>query len=489
MRRCRVSAARAFAPVAFAAALLTACGGGGGSPGTALPHTVATATPAPNGHVGWTMFGFDDVRSGKNPAETTLGRANVASLHLHWSYATAGAIYAQPVLAANVALASGTADVLYVVDESGGVTALNAATGATVWKQTFPDANSSCGDLPQWGITSTPVVDRARNALFVIDGTGAAHALNLATGATAPGWPASVQLNVPTLTYTYAALAEMPNGTLYATSAGYCDDNVYQAAVYALDASSGRRLETWYPQSAPNYGNGIWGAGGVVADPRAAVSDVYVATGNAFPESALYSDSVVRVTASLSPVAANWRYAASVPNDDDFGAAPLTFVAPGCLPQLVVLQKNGQLDLYDLDAVGAGPVQQIAIGSPSIEGLNIGTASYDAATGTVYVANALANAPYGQGVLAFSLFNCQLVLAWQHAAAGAPSPLSQPVIANGVVYYATGSGKTIAALDAATGALLWTSPAFGAPSYTAPAVVNGSVFAGSFDKHVYAFGL
>ena len=466
---------------------VAACGGGGGSPSAVLPR--ATTAPTANGHVDWTMFGYDATRSGKNPHETVLGRSNVASLHLHWTFQTAGSIFAQPVVAANVMLPSGIADVVYVVDDAGYVYALNAATGATIWTKSFGTSQNSCGDLSQWGNTSTPVIDRAYNALYVVDGLGSAHALNLATGATSVGWPAGIAV-VPdaSFEYTYSALALTPAGSLYTESAGYCDNGTYFGSIAALNPANGARTATWVPQASPNWGNGMWSAGGVVADPRPGVTDLYVSTGNAFPESALYSDSVVRLTGALAPVAANWQYAASVPNDDDFGANPVTFAVPGCPAQLVAEQKNGQLDLYDLDAIAAGPVQQVAIGMPTIYGRNIDPASYDAATSMLYVANATTNAPYGEGLLAFTFFNCALMLAWQRAGT-ATSPLSQPVIANGVVYYATGSTKTIAAFNATTGAPLWTSAPFGAPSYTAPTVVNGALFAVSFDKHVYAYGL
>lgn len=473
------------------AALLAACGGGGGgSARPVVPRATATPTAPVNGHVDWTMFGYDATRSGRNPNETTLGRSNVGSLHLHWSFQTGGGIFAQPVVAANVGLSTGAADVVYVADEVADVYALNAATGALIWTKTFSTSQSACTDLAQWGITSTPVIDRTRNALFVVDGHGAAHALNLATGAPLATWPASVPvLPDATVEYAYSALALSPSGSLYATTASYCDYGTYFGSVVALNAKTGAQTATWVPQTSPSYGNGMWGAGGIAADPRPGVTDLYVATGNAFPESHIYSDSVVRLTAGLAPVATNWQYDPDVPNDDDFGSSPVTFVAPGCLPQLAVVQKSGMLDLYDLDAVAAGPVQQIPIGLPKDYGLNINPASYDATTNMLYIANATANAPYGQGLLAFSFFNCTLALAWQHAGGASPSPLSQPVIANGVVYYSTGSAKAIAAHDGITGTLLWTSPAFGAPSYTAPTVVNGSVYAVSFDKHVYAYGL
>ncbi len=291
-----------------------------------------------------------------------------------------------------------------------------------------------------------------------------------------------------TAEYTYSGLARSAAGTLYATSAGYCDIGVYFGAVVALNPTTGARTASWNPAISPQYGGGIWGAGGVVADPRPGVTDVYVTTGNVFPENAPYSDSVVRLTSALAPVATNSQYNANVPNDDDFGANPVTFVAPGCPPQLAAEQKSGVLDLYDVDTIANGPVQRLSIGAPSDQGLNVDAASYDAATNMLYIANGTANGQYGQGLLAFSFVNCMLVLAWQHGGTSA-GPFSAPVIADGVVYYATGAGKTIAAFDAATGSLLWTSGAFGAPSYTAPTVVNASVFAVSFDKHVYAYGL
>jgi outer membrane protein assembly factor BamB len=467
-------------------ALLAACGGGGSS-GSTPPRPIAA--PTGNGHVDWTMFGYDATRSGKNPNETVLGRNNVASLHLHWTFQTSGTIVAQPVVAANVTLSSGLADIVYVADEAGNVYAINAANGATIWTQAFGASQNACADLPQWGITSTPAIDRTRGALYVVDGRGSAHALNLATGTPLASWPGPVAvLPDASVEYAYSGLALSSAGSLYATSAGYCDSGTYFGSIVALNATTGAQTATWVPQTLPNYGNGMWGTGGVAVDPRPGVTDVYVTTGNAFPESALYSDSVVRLTSALVPVASNSQYSAAVPNDDDFGASPVTFAAPGCPPQLAAEQKNGQLDLYDLDTIAAGPVQRVAVGAATILGLNVNSASYDTTANMLYIANATANAPYGQGLLAFSFVNCALVLAWQRAG-GATSPLSQPVIANGVVYYATGSGKTVAAYDAVTGAPLWTSATFGAPSYTAPTVVNASLYAVSFDKHVYAYGL
>ena len=473
---------RRGASALLCAAVVTGCGGGGHSGGTSPP---APATPQPpqvistpsNGHVDWPTFGYDATRSGKNPSETTLAATNVASLHTRWSYTTAGPIVAQPVVAANVDLGGTLADVLYVGDEAGGFYAVNATTGALVWKQTFPVEQNSCTDLPSWGITSTAVIDRTRHGVYVVDGQGAVHGLDLATGKALSSWPAGVPvLRDPSHEYVYSALTLSASGSLYVADAGYCDAGTYYGAVVALDASTGAPSAKWIPQSGSNIGNGIWGAGGVVADPRASVTDVYVATGNAFPEDATYSDSVVRLNANLAPVATSLRFDPTNP-DNDFGASPVTFRAPGCPPQLAVAQKLGLFYLYNLDSIGAGPVQVLKIGDP-VSDADASPASYDAATNMIFVANDGApDGSYVQGLLAFSISNCTLRLAWQRSGLQSYSA-SQPVIANGVVYFATGNGGSVVAFNAVTGAPLWSPAHFGGPAYAAPTVVNAMVYRG-----------
>jgi eukaryotic-like serine/threonine-protein kinase len=61
------------------------------------------------------------------------------------------------------------------------------------------------------------------------------------------------------------------------------------------------------------------------------------------------------------------------------------------------------------------------------------------------------------------------------------------VVANGVVYVGS-NDDNVYALDAATGARLW-SYTTGDVVFAAPAVANGVVYAGSEDGNVYAFDL
>jgi outer membrane protein assembly factor BamB len=64
---------------------------------------------------------------------------------------------------------------------------------------------------------------------------------------------------------------------------------------------------------------------------------------------------------------------------------------------------------------------------------------------------------------------------------------SSPAVANGVVYVGSGD-HNVYALNASTGALLW-SYTTGDGVYSSPTVAKGMLYVGSNDGKVYAFGL
>jgi outer membrane protein assembly factor BamB len=75
-------------------------------------------------------------------------------------------------------------------------------------------------------------------------------------------------------------------------------------------------------------------------------------------------------------------------------------------------------------------------------------------------------------------------LVWSDATRGMVD--SSPAVANGVVY--VGSGRRVYALKASTGAKLWNYTT-GDLVDSSPAIANGVVYVASFDNSVYAFGL
>jgi outer membrane protein assembly factor BamB len=108
-------------------------------------------------------------------------------------------VYAQPLY---IEGGPGGKAMLIVVDESDGISALDARTGNLIWQRLVgPPVSLStlpCGDIDPLGITGTPVVDLATRTLFFdamssrSSGTIKKHqiyAMNVDTGTTNSGWP------------------------------------------------------------------------------------------------------------------------------------------------------------------------------------------------------------------------------------------------------------------------------------------------------------
>jgi outer membrane protein assembly factor BamB len=63
-------------------------------------------------------------------------------------------------------------------------------------------------------------------------------------------------------------------------------------------------------------------------------------------------------------------------------------------------------------------------------------------------------------------------------------------VANGVVYYGSGSDRKIYAFNAQTGARLWASGTeVTGTIVAAPIAVGGQVYAGAYDNRLHAWGL
>ncbi len=98
----------------------------------------------------------------------TFDRAR--GLHLDASFHAVfrGRVYAQPLLWHQPG-SSGA--MLIVATDQDEVYAIDAASGAQIWKQTLgdpvPHSALPCGNLPLLGVTGTPVIDPARATLYL----------------------------------------------------------------------------------------------------------------------------------------------------------------------------------------------------------------------------------------------------------------------------------------------------------------------------------
>src|SRR5271163_1064721 len=144
-----------------------------------------------NSTVDVVTYHYDNLRTGQNPNELMLTPANVTSAKFGklGSFSVDGKVDAQPLYLSAVAIpGNGAKNVLYVVTEHDSIYAfdadsINGTTTAFLWKSTAllsgeqSSDDRGCGQVsPEIGITATPVIDRARNAIYVVamskDGNG-----------------------------------------------------------------------------------------------------------------------------------------------------------------------------------------------------------------------------------------------------------------------------------------------------------------------------
>jgi hypothetical protein len=277
-------------------------------------NTGASANAATPSSIDVATYHYDNARTGQNVAETILSPANVNSTHFGklGEFSVIGKVDAQPLYLSNVAVPGvGTKNLLYVATEHGCVFAFDAdsisgTTTKALWITSTslpgetPSDDRGCGQVtPEIGITSTPVIDRTRHAIYVIsvskDGSGnyhhRLHALDLTTGAELFGGPTTIAAtfrgsgagssggNVvfdPAQYNERAGLLEL-NNTIYTTWGSHCDIGQYTSWVMTFNADTLKQTSVLNLTPNGNDG-GIWMAG--TAPAADAAGNIYFLIGN-----------------------------------------------------------------------------------------------------------------------------------------------------------------------------------------------------------------
>ena len=130
----------------------------------------------------------------------TYERARSLRLDSSFHAAFHGKVYAQPLLWRRPGSSEGE---LIVATEDNEVFALDAQSGAQIWKRALgppvPLSALPCGNISPLGVTGAPLIDEQRATLYldsaVMRANGPRHeifALSLADGSIEPGWPLDV---------------------------------------------------------------------------------------------------------------------------------------------------------------------------------------------------------------------------------------------------------------------------------------------------------
>jgi PQQ-like domain len=224
--------------------------------------------------------------------DLTYGRARGLRPDFSFDASYRGEVYAQPLLWRDPKTGAGE---LIVATEEDEVYAFDEKTGAQIWMRTLGEpvrnaasAGFRCGDIWPLGVTGTPVIDKARAALYldamVMLDSHARHeiyAVSLADGSVEPGWPVDVTAALggnfnPTVQNQRGALALFGGRVFvpYSGLAGDCGD--YHGKVLGLSTSEPGRVVSFSTRA---RAGGIWAQGGVTSDGKS----LFAATGNTGP--------------------------------------------------------------------------------------------------------------------------------------------------------------------------------------------------------------
>ncbi|MGI8920302.1 MAG: PQQ-binding-like beta-propeller repeat protein [Solirubrobacteraceae bacterium] len=441
------------------ASVAAAAGAGGAAAARASAADRLGANPPVPGST-WTTFGGD-------PGRTNADANPAAPLPFAPAWTSPlldGDVYGQPLQYGGL---------VYVATENNSVYALDATTGRTVWQDNVglaaPSNRLACGNIePRVGITSTPVIDPASSAIYVVADTwdgqsNAQHVLagyDLASGralfAPRPVDPADG--DSPNQLLQRPALALDGGEVIIGYGGNDADhgeqgcDNYHGAVVAApLAGGANRTYHVTDPQGA------IWGTSGPAVDGH---GSIYVSSGdgNGSLTSAFgQSNAVIELDAALSQQSfftpAAWKL-------DDLADLDLGSTGPLLLPGGLLYQDGKDAQGYLLSADDLGGIGGQLYSAPVCQGF--GGDAY--AAGHIYV-----GCIDGTRALALDSANRRFAVLWQ-APATANGP---PVVAGGLVWTIGYYTSQLYGFDPASGALKVQQPLAEAMHFASAGVADG----------------
>jgi polyvinyl alcohol dehydrogenase (cytochrome) len=487
---------------AIAAAAGTACGG----PAPAL----APAEPASQANVGgsWPAAGNDTRDTRDAAGARIISPANASRLTTAWSVTTAGDVTTTPVVD------DGT---VYFPDTGGKLWAVSAATGQVLWSREVSGYTGFAGIA-----RTSPALDQDELILGVTSPQHGAYMIAVGRRTGALVWrtrvdanPAAIMTGAPVIYQGVAYAGVSSSEETLAMQPGYrcC---TFRGSVVALAATTGRLL--WQTATVPEgySGGAVWGSTPAI-DPQDNL--LFVGTGNnyAVPAGVCstasgtgctrlppgdHIDSVLAL--DLATGAVRWSMSTVAGDaftdacgqqprpgcgaDFDFGSGPNLIRLPSGRQLLGIGQKSGIYWALD-PATGTVAWKTMVGPGGEVGGIEWGSATDDA---RVYVAIAdfddtsyqITSAGGGTSTISggswAALDAATGRILWQVADPQQAADLGYVSTANGLVYAGSTAedGADMYVLNAATGTILWRF-ASGGPVVSGAAIAGGTVYWGS----------
>jgi outer membrane protein assembly factor BamB len=396
---------------------------------------------------------YDLERTGANPLEQTISPANVSQLREEWSVPTNGSDFSAPIVA------NGT---VYFGSWNGYEYAVDAVTGTVDW-QTFLGTDD-CGGFDPQGISSTATY--LNGTLYLGGGGGSASgensswfALNATNGTV--DWSYQVDNNT-TNAYNWASALAYQN-SLYIGVSSCFDNPLVPGGVRQVNLTGNHTASHVFDTSPPGeVGESIWSSPSL--DPT--TNTLWITTGNEDPSEGYppYANALIALNASNLDVDGSWQIPSSYQgSDSDFGTTPCIFTTPSGMTEVIASNKDGYAYAFNASNVSTdgswGPIWSLLTGG------GWGGAVYDGST--LYLS--------GNAVTAVNPLTGNV--SWSTIVPGGYI-LGSLTWANGIIY--AGVGPNIAALDATNGTILWNATLPGGQvTVSEPVVADGRLYVAS----------
>lgn len=429
----------------------------------------------------WTTYMANIARNGYNAAETSITRATAHNLKVQWTMQAAGEIVTQPVVAEGV---------VYWGDWSGLEHATSVSTHTNLWSIDLGKAHE-CGVYPH-GISSTAtitsvLINGTATTVDIVGGDSNLYALDASSGAIL--WKTSLGTAPSNFIYSSPTFY---NGSIYIGVSSYNDCPEIQGHLVKLNASTGKIQQVFYVVPDGCLGGGIWGSPAI----DATTGIVYVATGDVGTCSTTETlvSAVLALNARDLTLISSWQVPNQVSTSDyEFGSTPTLFKATigGTLIHMLgMINKNGDYYAFDRSDLSAGPKWKRPLadagGSPDRGQGSISSSAWDGTS--LYVggsATTINGTACGGSVSALSPTDGALL--WRVCLR--TSVVGAVTVVPGVVVIGTGPNVLLVGTSDGQKLFTYTDSTIGSRFFGAPTIAHGQLFVGNNDGNFAALGL
>lgn len=442
----------------------------------------------------WPTYLHDVGRSGFNSTETIINSTSAPNLKLKWTAKTNGCTNSPggPVTISTQPVEVQALQIIFWGSWDGCEHATNLS-GTELWATYLGQITGpKCAYPSTVGVASTPTVIREMvggvltPVILLGGGDANFYALNATTGAVI--WKTSLSTGTGSFLWSSPVVY---HGSVYEGLASQLDCPLVRGRLYQLNYLNGIIQHVFSTAPGGCRGASVWGSPAI----DTAAGTLYLATGNpsnGCPQPEPYAVSIIELNASNLAFIGSWQVPPSqqVP-DSDFGSTPTLFQATiggVVLPMVGIENKNGSYYAFQRGNLGLGPVWQTLIGDGEIFSPSAWDGNF------LYVAGGHANISGTTCVGTNNKGSLQALdpatgaFRWQDCFPSG-NVLGAVTAVPGLAV--VGAGTTVEVVNTSSGQILFTYTDTNSSTvfYGAATIANGVLYIGDSSGNLYAFGL